>query len=154
MFSILWEGGNHCLVTDRVTEFRLNCWRQMENFKQSRRQVRPNSEKISKMSGKRGGKWGKNRGKEEKLGKEEKIGKKRKNREEKAKIGKVLSLCPSWQRGLTMPLHIWNYLGGGNWGTTNYFGGKDASRVPYIQSSSHLLEVNWFLSRGSKISSQ
>ena len=28
-------------------------------------------------------------------GKEEKIGKRRKNREENAKIGKVLSLCPS-----------------------------------------------------------
>ena len=28
-------------------------------------------------------------------GKEEKIGKKRKNLEEKAKIGKILSLCPS-----------------------------------------------------------
>ena len=28
---------------------------------------------------------------------QEKLGKKRKNQEEKAKIGKVLSLCPSWQ---------------------------------------------------------
>ena len=32
--------------------------------------------------------------------KEGKIRKKRKNREEKAKIGKFLSLCPSWQIGL------------------------------------------------------
>ena len=39
---------------------------------------------ICKKSAKRGGK----------------SGKKRKNREEKAKIGKVLSLCPSWQIGL------------------------------------------------------
>ena len=37
------------------------------------------------------GKVGKNR---------EKIKQKRKNREEKAKIGKVISLCPSWQIGL------------------------------------------------------
>ena len=32
--------------------------------------------------------------------KEGKIGKKMKNQEENAHIGKVLSLCPSWQRGL------------------------------------------------------
>ena len=36
--------------------------------------------------------------------KREKIGKERKNREEKAKIVKVLSLCPSWQKGLATPL--------------------------------------------------
>ena len=37
----------------------------------------------------------------EKEGKnQERSGKKRKNWEEKAKIGKVLSLCPSWQKGL------------------------------------------------------
>ena len=42
----------------------------------------PDSEKNYPKSGKEGGKAGK-------------IGKKRKNREEKAKIGKVLSLCPS-----------------------------------------------------------
>ena len=47
----------------------------------------PDSEKIAKN--------------QEKLGKiQEKSGKKRKNREEKAKIGKFLSLCPSWQIGL------------------------------------------------------
>ena len=39
-----------------------------------------------------------------------KIGKKRKNREEKAKIGKVLSLCPSWQTGLAMLLVIKQWL--------------------------------------------
>ena len=42
-------------------------------------------------------KWGK-RG--------EKSGKQRKNQEEKAKIGKVLSLCPSWQIGLATLLRI------------------------------------------------
>ena len=42
---------------------------------------------IAKNRGKRGKKSGKNR-------------EMRKNREERAKIGKVLSLCPSWQRGL------------------------------------------------------
>ena len=35
-----------------------------------------------------------------------KIGKKRKNQEEKAKIGKFLSLCPSWQIGLAMLLTL------------------------------------------------
>ena len=43
----------------------------------------------------------------QKLGKkEEKLGKKRKNREEKAKIRKLLSLCPSWQIGLVTLLYI------------------------------------------------
>ena len=37
---------------------------------------------------------------QEKEGKIRKIEKKRKNWEEKTKIGKVLSLCPSWQIGL------------------------------------------------------
>ena len=43
----------------------------------------------------------------QKLGKEVEIGKnleKRGKSEEKAKNGKVLSLCPSWQIGLAMPL--------------------------------------------------
>ena len=43
-------------------------------------------------------KFAKNRKKEEKIRKYRE--KKRKNREEKEKIGKVLSLCPSWQTGL------------------------------------------------------
>ena len=51
----------------------------------------PDSKKNCQKSGKKG----KN---------QEKLGKKRKNREEKAKIGKVLSLCPSWQIGLAMLL--------------------------------------------------
>ena len=34
----------------------------------------------------------------------QKSGKKRRNREEKAKIGKVFLLCPSWQTGLAMLL--------------------------------------------------
>ena len=43
---------------------------------------------------------------QEKIG--EKSGKKRENREEKAKIGKFLSLCPSWQLGLaTLLTEIW-----------------------------------------------
>ena len=50
-----------------------------------------NLEKEEKKSGKREEKFGKNREKEE-------------NREERAKIGKVLSLCPSWQIGLAMLL--------------------------------------------------
>ena len=41
---------------------------------------------------------------------QEKLGKKRKNREEKAKIGKVLSLCPSWQPGLATLLCIKQWL--------------------------------------------
>ena len=40
-----------------------------------------------------------------KSGRGEKIRKKRKKQEEKAKLGKVLSLCPSWQRGLATLLH-------------------------------------------------
>ena len=48
--------------------------------------------KICQKSGKRGKKSGKN------------WGKKRKNREENAKIRKVLSLSPSWQIGLAMLL--------------------------------------------------
>ena len=47
---------------------------------------------------------------QKKLGKrgknQEKEGKKEENGEEKAKIRKVLSLCPSWQRGLTMLLTL------------------------------------------------
>ena len=47
----------------------------------------------------------KNRGKqEENLKKEGKSGKRRKNPEEKAKIGKGSSFCPSWQKGLATPL--------------------------------------------------
>ena len=41
---------------------------------------------------------------------QEKSGKKRKNREEKVKIGKVLSLCPSWQTGLATLLCIKQWL--------------------------------------------
>ena len=43
----------------------------------------------------------------EKRGKnQKKSGKRRKNWEEKAKIGKVLSLCPSWQLRLTLLLRL------------------------------------------------
>ena len=52
----------------------------------------PDSEKIAK----HWGKVGKNR---------ENRQKKMKNRKEKAKIGKVLSLCPSWQIGLATLLN-------------------------------------------------
>ena len=43
-------------------------------------------------------KFAENRGKEEKIMKNQE--KNRKNWEEKANLGKVLSLCPSWQTGL------------------------------------------------------
>ena len=48
-------------------------------------------------------KWGKIAEKRKERGK---TGKKRTNREEKAKIGKVLSLCPSWQKGLATLLPV------------------------------------------------
>ena len=53
--------------------------------------------KILPIIGEKGAKFGKMRGNGN-------IGKEGKNREEKAKIGKVLSLFPSWQRGLATPL--------------------------------------------------
>ena len=56
----------------------------------------PDNENLPKI-GKKEGKFGKKSGKN---------GKKRTNREEKAKIGKFLSLCPSWQIGLATLLGI------------------------------------------------
>ena len=62
-------------------------WRSQGGGAHGGQSATPDSEKFAKNLEKEG----KN---------QEKSGKKRKNREEKAKIGKVLSLCPSWQIGL------------------------------------------------------
>ena len=66
-------------------------WRSQYRRKGGR--VPPWQRNICQKSGKRGTKSGKRGGK---------IRKKRINQEEKAKIRKVLSLCPSWQIGLAM----------------------------------------------------
>ena len=78
----------------------------------------PWQRKNCQKSVKRGGKREKNQEKIRGGGNREKEGKKRKNQEEKAKIGKVLSLCPSWQIGLAMllsPSSSWIYCT--NWVT-------------------------------------
>ena len=88
---------------------------------QWRSQYRSKGGRVPPFTAKKLSKIGKNLEKIRKRGKSwEKIEKKRKNREEKAKIGKVLSLCPSWQIGLatllletlfcTLPPQRW-YLG-------------------------------------------
>ena len=86
--QVTWVGGNLSYdllsthIQKRTTLFHYLQWRSHWGGKGGR--VPPWQRKICQ-------KLGKN---------QEKPGKKKKNREEKAKIGKVLSLCPSWQIGL------------------------------------------------------
>ena len=83
-------------MTHQITSSRQ--WRSHWGGKGGGQSATPDSEKLPKI--------GEN---QEKIGKKSgKIGKKRKNREEKAKIGKFLSLCLSWQIGLAtlLPLDI------------------------------------------------
>ena len=83
-----------CLALEVLVKLYIPSWESWYNW-QGGQTATPDSKKFTKnweKVGKKSGKLG------EKIRK--KWGKKRTNREEKAKIRKFLSLCPSWQIGL------------------------------------------------------